>query len=1417
MRSWQSQETFCFYRGNHESAGERMCQKIAQIHIVSGGRDESEIVTLPRPSDLYLLPASGKPLPAAASPAAQSKAPEEEIGNPESESDRGGIAGKYKVALRHPSTDNGALLLPDGTELWLGSPDAQPELPVARVPRMSMTDMVNFDRSRIHEIFGVYHYLKPNPSMEAADLQGRAYQGEGMVSKQKDPSQRGGLKTRPPPGGLNRTPVNIGAAASQKAGVARLGFGIGGLVRPSSNDPDPGGGGEGDGGGGGDGSGGRGGHGGTPITPGWTNIDLELDPVILGEEARPYTKESCKKPFLMKIKELFKEITERTALSSGRPLEKFNWLPTAEDPTAKENGTFLSLIISHIVLNTGPVSLQQNGMLDFFRYPQVQVPVVPIDPNNVLPPLELNDHKIQGVKVDLTAKHVLTGVSQDDPRQFFSVVDDGDNTAPENPEEVFLRPALVLAYKMLKDLRNKKIKPTIISRFAAPYNFTISGHLVVTDILTMLEKATEILHCVFEAQLAADNLADALEEIREDRIDEIEREFEELVVGGSRVPGSVLRDRVLKLSEGARAVNRMYNAYEMTARAVDNEGIKEDVAKKTFANPALLVKFLRNCSERACPWIKDSKKWSTVKPCLTQVSATGEHTVNGDRLKIMQSPSRLLVERSLTHVDDTIARIADLKQQVFSRIPPPSSTKDQQKGSGSQVAPNAGVSVQSGDQATPSRQILVPQPINLQANRFLDTDKSLRQRLKKQNEEPNFEECFQDEEGELSGKKSSSSPYPHNLLNAATDLCQFLLNDGPGADTPAHILTGHIDQLTELIKEIQKVEWTGNVHLTPEHQRVRNNLNQIKTILRGYLADHSKEQKSREAQEREVARSLSFAKGPVLKEEGENIDQYLEYHEAFRASCPLARALKMKNDLPPRLQKRVDNISDPDDIVAFLKDLFLQSDILIPQAMKLVTDQRINPKVNSREEQASYTAINSLIQRLEKQNLLGRLDFTMISACLARLSPQRIDEFELSWLKTKMVNKGISTTEEEKLKRDEFISFIQIHEILLQKRTVQSSLNKREEKEKKSERAFHTRETKLDKRKKNKEAERGHKSKDQGGQYVCPLCHTAGGHPHRPGHPRAGLSHKTLARCEVMRNTPPNKRMDLVLKLQACTRCLQTSHQVDSCRADENSHWLTHAECPKKHNPFICPLQKVERQNATKIIDQEPQGASSVVINLAEKALLKDQSGRTHSVIAVHDSCSDSSWVSSELAKSFPPNKRKRVNIPLQTIQGTNSFMTWEYHLQIQVGNAFKAIKVYESPSIGSVQYNDDLHRFLQETFQSNIHLPQGDVSLLIGLRDHGLSPNSLPPSLPQSPTNLKLYQSALVASRRLACGTIPTALIPGLPLQERSMFTQSELTKILTQYKGIDNVPQLCDSCNNKSLDCSECKLLNRASNNLR
>ena len=175
-------------------------------------------------------------------------------------------------------------------------------------------------------------------------------------------------------------------------------------------------------------------------------------------------------------------------------------------------------------------------------------------------------------------------------------------------------------------------------------------------------------------------------------------------------------------------------------------------------------------------------------------------------------------------------------------------------------------------------------------------------------------------------------------------------------------------------------------------------------------------------------------------------------------------------------------------------------------------------------------------------------------------------------------------------------------------------------------------------------------------------------------------------------------------------------------------------------------------------------GATDLVINLAERAQLRDQSGRCHSIIALHDGCSDSSWISSNLANSFPLKMKKQVLIPLQTIQETSTFQTNEYHLQILAGDTFKAIKVYESPDLGTVQYNCDLDNFLQQTFNTDIHLPRGDIDLIIGLREHGLSPDSIKSSrdnFSHSTTpNLKLYESALVPSRRLACGSIPESLL---------------------------------------------------------
>merc|ERR1712173_388660 len=335
-----------------------------------------------------------------------------------------------------------------------------------------------------------------------------------------------------------------------------------------------------------------------------------------------------------------------------------------------------------------------------------------------------------------------------------------------------------------------------------------------------------------------------------------------------------------------------------------------------------------------------------------------------------------------------------------------------------------------------------------------------------------FTEIHSDASLSEGGTSLKEDQYPHKLMKEVKRSFKRLMGEEDLKSQPSYILSNYLDQCQELIKEVHKIEWSKNIDLLPDDQKSLQNLQRMQEILRGYLDEFKKKEKTKEDQAREVARSLSFAKGPTLKENGDNIDAFLEYHDAFKATTPLARALKIKNNLPHSLQLRVENISDPDEIVQLPKDMFCSSDVLVPMALEKVMSQKIHPAVNSKEEMSSYTAINSLIKRLEKQGLLGRLDFTMISSCLARLSNTRIDQFELQWLKSKLSSPSLSTAAEEELKRTEFIQFIQIHEVLLQRKQIQNSLLQKD-KPPKTERNMNTRETKLEKKRKNKNSSGG--------------------------------------------------------------------------------------------------------------------------------------------------------------------------------------------------------------------------------------------------------------------------------------------------------------------------------------------------------
>ena len=185
--------------------------------------------------------------------------------------------------------------------------------------------------------------------------------------------------------------------------------------------------------------------------------------------------------------------------------------------------------------------------------------------------------------------------------------------------------------------------------------------------------------------------------------------------------------------------------------------------------------------------------------------------------------------------------------------------------------------------------------------------------------------------------------------------------------------------------------------------------------------------------------------------------------------------------------------------------------------------------------------------------------------------------------------------------------------------------------------------------------------------------------------------------------------------------------------------------------------------------------------------------------------------MSSDLAKHFPQARRKKVTLPLQTLEGSTQFRTYQHQIKINTSQGQRSIKVYESPSIGSVSYPPTFHQKLEKAFNLPFHLPQGEVGILVGLKDHGLCPTEIPEKRISGQPDLKIYKSSINGGY-LACGTFSIDLDGGMAA-ERNMFTQSELTRILIQDKAIDCVPQLCDMCDIKAKDCSDCKLLNKPS----
>ena len=1156
--------------------------------------------------------------------------------------------------------------------------------------------------------------------------------------------------------GLQRTPVS---RPDNQAGGRGLGL-LGGGPSPQTL-----GRGRGTPQGRGRGNPGGGGSPGGEVPPvGWTHLNLQLKPEdFTASPEGPHTIDNCRSPFLATLHRLFDSITRRQEDSDAR--FEFQWLnlpPAAPSPGSpgraaataetEENKLFLAMILSHIVFRGHPGCVESQSLADLFTY----------------------EGTFTGTNIDFTADLVLSGVSKGNPAEFYSVLDD---TSHMLTPELSLRASIVLCWHMLRDLTRRRMRPAVTYEYmvtaaaagppavaAQSEVCTMRGETAVGVIMNALQRVANVLDTVYRAQSAAEDLAKGIQNICGENVDQLEADVQSLILRQEAVTAGTHGDlisRVMSLSDSANAVNRLYNTYEELVRPVSDGSLVEAAAARAFSNPKTLIQFLKNSSHPSAPWVRNTKEFSRIKAKVQ---------VDGVPLKIMNSPSRFLIERHLTPIDAEIARIKDLVAQVLSRVP-------RQEVPGGRSRPGVATEgVDGGLSPGPGRPVCPPCPPPTHA-------------------------------------------YPTALLRAGRNLIDRLMGDSTlSSATAGHVLSANVDQIGEILKEIQKQEWNCDVVLTEDDNQTKEDLLTVKTMLTGYQAEQKEASRLAEIQQRELARGVTLTKGPVLLESGENAQEFLEFHATYnKAQNPVTRALKLRHDLPPKLKLRLQHVTDPDQIVSHIQNLFLQSDVLIGQSLKKITSLRIHPRLHSEQEQAAFTAIHSLIQKLEKQDMATRLDNTIMAQCIARISLRNGDKFEEAWLVQQLANKGLTASEEEASKRRAFIKFVTLQEIFLQKRNIQTSLVEPQEKKdvKKGEKSFKTqelRQTPYDKRQQRRmnEKKAGSSGKRGGGSdYKCTLCDQQGGHPVPTG-PKTGRSPTSLARCPKLRETHQGKRIELINSVGGCVRCCSSTHSVSDCAVKEDTPWLQHPECEKLHNPVICPSRKTDRQHTTRMAEAGSM-QSCEVVNLAEEVQLRDRAGKVHTVLAIFDDCSDSNYIPSELAQSLPQHKKKRCTVNLQTIRGTRPFTTWQYQLHILVNGVQRPILVLETPSIGSVYYSSELESYFARSLQFPLHLPQGQVQLLIGLKDHGLHPNTT--QQPSPAPDLKIYASSTTSERRLLCGSVPTSLIGGAgsahATSVRTMFTQSELTRLILQDKSVGNAPEICDVCRQRSLGCPTCNLL--------
>ena len=221
------------------------------------------------------------------------------------------------------------------------------------------------------------------------------------------------------------------------------------------------------------------------------------------------------------------------------------------------------------------------------------------------------------------------------------------------------------------------------------------------------------------------------------------------------------------------------------------------------------------------------------------------------------------------------------------------------------------------------------------------------------------------------------------------------------------------------------------------------------------------------------------AKAPTLSASGREIQAFLEFHQNFKHANSLSRALKLKEGMAEELKERFVHEVDPEKILSVLRGMFLAQDVLLPLSRQNIVQLPNCPPVGTKQELKAYSEILGFVAKLEKADMLERMDFSTMALIVQKLSKQRIDNWDREWMEEQLKIDSEPLKFQEDRKRQMLVNFLRINESILHRRLLQSSITGQEKSQPKKEKretilaTAEVRSTRFDKRANKGSVKRG--------------------------------------------------------------------------------------------------------------------------------------------------------------------------------------------------------------------------------------------------------------------------------------------------------------------------------------------------------